>query len=358
MSESTIVTPTWPCPPCTPEAVCSACEQCLACCTCTRCPACDAPSTEEVCSNCEQCEDCCECAVCQRGRCGARVESVCDRCERCEACCECRYCEDCEAFHNSDTSFCSDCDSCEDACTCDRTIYPYGEDVLEHLAFQGSPAGGLYLGVELEVECQGRSKSAKAEAVAEVVRDWAILKEDGSLNNGFEIVTAPGSVAVHVEHFTTLLNDTAALVGLTSYDTSTCGMHVHVSRKPISALTLGKLLVFMNSSATKRQLRIVAGRDSARWAKRHAKKVTDGAKADHDRYQALNLCNHHTIEFRIFKGTLHLGHVLANIEFVDAVVRWAMQVSIQDCENWSAFWAFATANGKTYKHLLAYCEAH
>jgi Putative amidoligase enzyme. len=234
--------------------------------------------------------------------------------------------------------------------------------------FTGKPEGGLYLGVELEVEVKGGAAGDKAEQWRKSAEDFLICKHDSSLSNGFEIVTAPADLPTHREAWTRLLSDAKLTHGLTSWDTSTCGMHVHVSREPLSALTLGKMLVFVNHADTHAHIVEIAGRDSTHWAAYKGKKVTDSVTRDSrnkfvknfgtQRYDALNLRNEATIEFRIFKGTLKLQHVLANIEFCDAVVRFCMQCSIADCASWTAFWAFVTAdtNHKRYSNLIAYLE--
>jgi hypothetical protein len=393
--------------------ICAACAQCEDCCECEHCSNCDRNTAEALCSTCHECEECCACAVCARSRCGARVETVCDRCDRCEECCECAwcaacqehveytcgncerceenccecsYCEACQERHNSETDFCSECSSCEDNCNCTKAIYDYNTDVMDHLQFQGTPESGLYLGAELEVQVETGGVSDKAEAWNAAAGDFSILKYDGSVSHGFEVVTAPCSLAVHAEKWTELLNQRDMVRGLKSWNSerACCGMHVHVSRAPISPLTLGKLLVFINSDTTEAPIVALAGRNSDHWAQRSPKKLTghlyrciqcgtlrkarsnpcckkckqgyyaDRVEPNTGRYQALNLQNEDTIEFRIFRGTLLLEHVLANIQFCDAVVRWCMQCSIQECESWSSFWAYVTKHQKIYKQLISY----
>jgi len=220
--------------------------------------------------------------------------------------------------------------------------------------------------VELEVEAKGCDADTRAGDWRDAAEDWLICKHDGSLNKGFEIVTAPSDLPTHVQQWTTLLSDHALTDGLKSWDTSTCGMHVHVSRAPMSALTLGKILVFMNHPNTHTMMVKIAGRDANHYAAFTSKKVTDSVCKDANgklcksygdgRYQVVNIGNTDTIEFRLFKGTLHVQHILANIEFCDAVVRWCMQNSIRDCDTWSTFWSYVTQHKKTYKHLIAYLE--
>jgi hypothetical protein len=378
------------------DTICTRCDECPECCECAHCgrSRCNEP-VETVCERCEWCENCCECAVCEN--CHDRCESTCPTCECCDnGCCECSYCEGCQERHGQNTDFCVDCESCCDACTCDNTraIHSYSTDVTESLAFLGKPESDIYLGVELEVQVEG-SLSDKAQQWNEAIDDFAMLKEDSSIGHGFEIVTAPASLAVHQEKWTELLNDKSLVRGMKSWnatknshgDTS-CGMHIHVSRAPLSQITIGKLMVFVNSPENTHHIEKIAGRPSNFYSRIIEKKITDGTplcggcdkrkkgNSNHSycrrcktttssylpgnaqRFQAINLQNDATIEFRLFRGTLLLEHVLANIEFVDALIHWAMQASIQDCENWSALWGYVLKHAKPYKQLISYMDSH
>lgn len=349
--------------------VCERCgDVCVDCCngheTCNFCD----ERVDGVCSNCDRCDECCECFFCGGCNESRNSDTQCSTCEQCENCCDCMYCSQCRARHDSDTAWCSDCDSCEDACRCSSdSIMDCSTNPLDHLRFHGEPDSGIYLGVELEVECSANPGDT-AQRWLDAAPDWLICKSDGSLDHGFEIVTAPSDLPTHKEEWTQLLGNKRLVRDLKSWDTSTCGLHVHVSRKPLSQLTIGKVLVFMNSEKTRKDIVRLAGRDSNHYSEYGEKRVTAGAEVcclsngkkylralyGCSRYEAVNLRNDDTLEFRIFKGTLDLQHVLANIEFVDAVVRYCMQCSIRDCENWAAFWVFVELHKKTYANLVAY----
>ena len=46
------------------------------------------------------------------------------------------------------------------------------------------------------------------------------------------------------------------------------------------------------------------------------KAIMDKAKKNHGCYVAVNLCNYHTIEFRLFRGTLKYNTFIATLELV------------------------------------------
>ena len=81
-----------------------------------------------------------------------------------------------------------------------------------------------------------------------------------------------------------------------------------------------------------------------RWAARHGydhdpKKILDKAKSDRNRYVAVNLCNTHTVEFRLFRGTLKLNTILATLQLVNHICELAYRLTDADLQSmsWSEF---------------------
>lgn len=246
---------------------------------------------------------------------------------------------------------CGACQACNDCCTCATGVLPYAANPLDYLAFQGAPADDIYYGIELEVECaSGYSPEKKAIDVLDNREGFLICKHDGSLRNGFELVTAPCSLDVHQQTWPVLLTRKVTQ-GLESWKHTTTGLHIHVSRNPLTQLTIGKIVVFMNSMANRRFLVALAGRnDVTGYAKFKTKTLDTAHIRNNDRYEVVNLQNHGTIEFRLFKGTLNIRHILADIEFVDAIVHWAIVCDVADIENWRAFMAWTMSNNTDGKY--------
>jgi hypothetical protein len=127
----------------------------------------------------------------------------------------------------------------------------------------------LYMGFELELETGRFPREDCARFVLDTINtqsnDIVYLKEDGSLNHGFEIVSHPMTLGFATNHFD--WNGISGLIkkGCKSWDTSTCGLHVHLSRSAFrDEKHLFKFfkLILDNSADVKR----FAGRDSERWA--------------------------------------------------------------------------------------------
>lgn len=245
------------------------------------------------------------------------------------------------------------CESCYSENSSDD-ILAYSIDVVDKLGFAPNPRKELTYGVELEVECEG-SKSDAASDVMASIRGDAILKEDGSLNDGFEIVTRPAPLA-YTKAVITKAAKAAIEANCSSFNTKTCGFHVHIARESLSDLQVGKLLAFIQAGENKAALEKIAMRNCDRWAKLGSDlKVTDKPE---NRYTALNLENSQTIEFRIFKGNLKAETLCIWLDFVSLLVRWSGLVSLQDCYKMKAFcnWLALPENKKESKNLLAFFD--
>lgn len=216
--------------------------------------------------------------------------------------------------------------------------------------------GPRYFGVELEVDGAGEDSAKAARVLAIANRDTirAYCKHDGSLDDGFEIVTHPMNLAYQCEQMPwgevlrCLRN-----MGYLSHQANTCGLHCHISRTAFGATraeqedAIGRVLFFVEkhwaellkfSRRTARQLE--------RWASRYGyqpdpKKLYDHATKNYGagRYTCVNLNNEETIEFRIFRGTLKLNTLIATLQLIDRICDVAIFMSDEELEHmsWSTF---------------------
>ena len=115
--------------------------------------------------------------------------------------------------------------------------------------YKGRRAGNetLFMGFELEIETGGCGQS-RDELSQEVRRlaPFTYCKRDGSLSSGFEVVSHPLSwrwVKQNKERLVGLLTflDKA---GAKSYETTTCGLHVHMSKSGLGRSVLESMLTF------------------------------------------------------------------------------------------------------------------
>ena len=127
---------------------------------------------------------------------------------------------------DNDDPYCADCCSTiENSPIHDYYFKPYP-------IFYGE--GPRYFGVELEIDDGGECDSS-AEALMDIAnqsKTLAYCKHDGSLDDGFEIVTHPMSLdcQLHEMPWAEVL-DKAISMGYLSHQAGTCGLHIHVSRR-------------------------------------------------------------------------------------------------------------------------------
>ena len=184
-----------------------------------------------------------------------------------------------------------------------------------------------FLGIELEVE--NKLDKIKNDSMAQLIDSSHLyFKTDGSLSNGFEIVTHPLSfnwIQENANKFESMLTDLKSN-GFNSYDSNTCGMHIHISKKSFGTWQLYRFMKFFAEnkefivSISQRkidQLKKWANiEDNGNDELIYKAKKKDGNSS---RYCAINLQNHSTIEVRIFRGTLNYCSFMKNIEFVNAL---------------------------------------
>lgn len=258
------------------------------------------------------------------------------------------------------------CPSCYEQMYHDRTIqdYCYKPDPI----FYGD--GPRFFGVELEIDGGGEysDNAQKILELANARRPHAYCKHDGSLDDGFEIVTHPMSLDYHMNDmpWQQVVNKAVSL-GYSSQQAGTCGLHVHVSRDALGdtyeeqEAVIARILYFVEkhweellkfSRRTPRQLE--------RWAARYGykdqpKEILDHAKkSGHGgRYSSVNLENYNTIEFRIFRGTLKYNTLIATLQMVNRICDVA--ICLSDAELKAMSWTTFVA-GCTEPELVQYLK--
>lgn len=185
-----------------------------------------------------------------------------------------------------------------------------------------------WFGVELEVEIKDHAIDAneKARMLNDLLNDGergkrVFFERDGSLNNGFEIITQPMSLPAHRELWS-WLRDRDACRHLLSHNTRTCGLHVHVNKDNLTQLQIAKIVTFVNDPNNEQLIRSIARRYAEGYCKIKQKEFSSAHQST-DRYEAVNITSQKTIEFRVFKGSLKYESVLAAIEFCNALIEFA-----------------------------------
>lgn len=215
-------------------------------------------------------------------------------------------------------------------------------------------ASPVYMGIELEYEdCKSQVK-----AVVDALNGHAIVKRDGSITYGFEICTAPATLAVHKKAFEGFFDKVQLFVK------QNCGMHVHVDRRKMGEMQLGKLIAFLYKKENIPWIEHIAGRaySSNRYCKAdQERKVTDNCHSRHKfyskqvrypagKYEALNTSPTDTIEFRIFSPPKDAKTLYMRLEFVQALFDWTLPgvCSVKEVADIDSFKGFVRKYRKVY----------
>lgn len=327
------------------------------------------------------------------------VDEHCSSCDRCGEICtnedmanvrvdENSYQDYCPHCVDSHTFYCEECDQ-----RCDDDIYEsddecqycheergesdsYIEDydfTPYHLHFfknddEVQPV--KYFGFELEVDrkCETPNKMIPLEYIKKHYDNIFYMKHDGSLSDGFEIVSHPATINFWLDkkQTKTLENIFKKVKDgrLYSHDTETCGLHIHVSRLFFGEnysendRNVNKLLYI--TEKFKRELMLFSRRksysytqflsDSYRNRSSNEIDVVENAEQvkimkeyiGRDKYQVINTNHSETIEFRLCRGTLHLQTFLASLQMFNNMCFVAKNMSEEDITN------------MTFKDLVTY----
>ena len=283
------------------------------------------------------------------------VQTVGMMCEGCRdnlgtfECCECHddwpsdYCSNSDE-DDSDCWVCSQCD--QSGSYNEIRSYSYKPRPVFFRADGEKTKDSLFLGIELEVE-RHESTKRQSDMAREIVNDCLYFKKDGSLDSGFEIVTHPMTINYIQQHkidiFKTTL-DKLISNNYRSYDSSTCGMHIHLTKKAFGTWQLYRFIKFFVDNrdfVTSISQRKIEALD--RWATidnddesaiiYKAKKKYGNSR----RYVAINLQNDKTIELRIFRGTLNYQSFMKNIEFTYALFNFTRDVKDTSLEQFKEY---------------------
>lgn len=223
-----------------------------------------------------------------------------------------------------------------------------GSDCINGYGYKPQPvfhgSGDVFFGVEVELESNGnRSLTRVAEEVQETLGTVGYLKEDGSLYDGFEMVTHPMSYRWAMRSFpwnvfNTLQEDMR--------DDHSTGIHVHVGRtafsNPLHMYRWHKWF-YRNKALVQH----VARRGSVNYCSWEARSydprsgdyVSERNKAavyakqgnrDSDRYTVLNMQNSETVEVRCFQSTTSADELKAILGLMAASVEYTRNLTARE----------------------------
>ncbi len=281
-------------------------------------------------------------------------------------------CEDCGRVILQDDAYCESDDDYEARCYSCHCRHA-NQRVIHDYYYKPEPEffgeGPRFYGIELEVDDGGEinSNATKIIEVANSAEEHIYIKHDGSLNEGFEIVSHPMTKDYHMNCMPwAAILAKAKELGYRSHQSGTCGLHIHVNRMAFGETeaeqdeVIARILYFFEkhweellkfSRRTQKQLQQWADRYGL---KEHPQDILKHAKGNQERYTCVNLTNYHTIEFRMFRGTLKLNTLIATLQLLDRIC--SVAICLSDSELKSMSWTTFVSGCADMPELVQYLK--
>lgn len=352
------------------------------------------------------CQDCCDDSAFVCECCGDMTsndyrnyvdnDEICNDClnnnsdyAACERCGETHYVDNMEYSNRFGGYVCDDCRSNA------TVIHNYHGGPRPLLWLSDNPADRynrkykLFVGVELEID-RGGENDDNAEAIVEAgghtPNQDITCESDGSLDDGFELISTTATVDYHIRRYNwgDMMQE-AIEHGYTSHDAGTCGLHVHMDREYFADM----------QQATPEAILTVIVANNDEWLKRFSRrtyfgycqflperrkfraedfKAKDkyGNELDRDEVMyrlgnaerqlsghgsCMNFDGYRTLEIRFNRGTLNYSTFVATMQFVQMLaditkschhIEQACDVSLRNFK--------ALARRRGYKEFLDYLK--
>ncbi len=278
----------------------------------------------------------------------------------------CNHCDELimldNAYYEQGAYYCNECYQAR------KSIHDYSYKPAP--MFYGE--GNRFFGVELEIDDGGKDyfNARQILKLANDAKEHIYIKEDGSLSDGFEIVSHPMTLDYHKNNMDWQeMMKKALAMGYYSHQSGTTGLHIHVNKScfgeyadeqenPISRVLYfvemfwNEMLCF--SRRTESQMK--------QWANRYGRKnfpketLYHAKGSKNGRYTCVNLNNYETIEFRLFRGTLKYNTLIATLQMVNEICDVAISFSDEELDNlsWNKF--VSQLDNKKVPELIQYLK--
>jgi len=207
-------------------------------------------------------------------------------------------------------------------------------------------------GIELETELRPGYEESKStiSSIKSILGNHIYYERDGSLCNGFEHITRPhtyeGMLKLNWKDYLQKLIDN----NYRSHIGGRCGLHIHASRTLFGKddasreNAIAKLLCFYAMYIE--DIKKFSRRNSYGYCRinytsddkdTNIEKAKFSNKSNYNRFDAINLTNDNTIEFRIARGTLKYETFMATFKFTAHLVKKCTELdwdAISDYHNW------------------------
>jgi hypothetical protein len=305
------------------------------------------------------CEDCREsylyCESCQEYHSEDRVTYI-EQFDRyyCEHCLNdiyywCNYCE--QYFGRYENCHCDDCENSHYNLLEYHDHYElkyFGENVHNKKAFT--------IGFENELDgsiCDDTIYSAMKNNNYVCMKDCSINSDC----SGFEMISGVFTYDYIMNNLDQVFDPIESTVRNGMYTTDQCGMHIHVNKDYYTRFQIFKLINFFTDNPD--FIYEISNRENSYHFKHFSpinnynSSITTVSKnkSDYQRYNAINLNNPKTLEFRIFAAINNRDQGVINIQFVKAISEFAMITDVHHLTVYD-FKSFLIDNRKEYLQLF------
>ena len=239
-----------------------------------------------------------------------------------------------------------------------------------------------FLGLELEMEAHHSpaNRINGAKILNRIASDYGYVVHDGTLlgtdegglggQRGFEFVTHPFTYEWFNDNWSRIekMLNTMGNAGFRSWEGGRCGIHVHISRGPMSDAHQMKFIRFIYGSVNmvmcigQRGYKDKILNEFAPFHKENRynfiQKIRDYINPDvHGHYAALNCNKKATLEGRWFRGTLNPLGVRKNVEFMHSLWHFTKMYGFSSANEINYIdWLRQTPQSKDYAVLLNFLE--
>lgn len=205
----------------------------------------------------------------------------------------------------------------------------------------------IRFGVEIEVEFPDSEDSFELIKKNRVIKGWKI-DDDGSLDNGAEYKALDRNKLYYNKDSLVQIKEILALIKVHKGNIKpSCGLHIHIDAKPFKDIEVYNIIknfqkqqsqIIKDFCVLKSRIHDTAGKitnaDIKELSIHDIKKLRAGnymigdAGFCSDKYKLLNINSlsiHHTLEFRLFNGTIQYRRIAGHI-------KWAINFCLENCK--------------------------
>ncbi len=234
---------------------------------------------------------------------------------------------------------------CNDCYRKNMYIFPYHSYPSDYIIKFSEPAKRetlLHIGVELEIDGGGLDHDNARDILEDAnvaYRYNYVAMMDGSLDDGFEIISQPKTLEIHKRYLWEDIMQKAIDYGYESHNPGTCGLHFHLDRRyfrgvknyeeKISLLVI-QLEDFLKVFSRRKNFHYCRFQEFDKSKKTQLQELSYYKDKNIYHTSALNFSGYNTVEMRFCRGTLKYNTLVASLELMQILADIAKFCTFDD----------------------------